>query len=810
MSMTEEKTTDRMQTGLQKEAAVQPEEKSKIVYEGGGNLARQQKKGKSLVLDDGRIEAMKEYLSPEELYQDLISRVRRYHPSDDISMIEKAYKIAYAAHEGQVRKSGEPYIIHPLCVAIILADLELDKETIEAGLLHDVVEDTIMTEEEIEKEFGPDVALLVDGVTKLQQINFPSDKGNGDNKPADQQEMQAENLRKMFLAMAKDIRVIMIKLADRLHNMRTLKYQPPAKQQKIARETMEIYAPIAQRLGISKIKVELDDLSLKYLEPDVYYDLVDKIAVRRSEREEYIQQIVDEVTEHMKNAGIKSQIDGRVKHFFSIYKKMKNQSKTLDQIYDLFAVRIIVDSVKDCYAALGVIHEMYKPIPGRFKDYIAMPKPNMYQSLHTTVIGSSGQPFEIQIRTMEMHKAAEYGIAAHWKYKEASDGKKVAAQEEEKLAWLRQILEWQRDMSDNKEFMNLLKSDLDLFSDSVYCFTPTGDVKTLPVGSTPIDFAYSVHTAVGNKMIGARVNGKLVTIDYEIQNGDRIEILTSQNSKGPSRDWLNLVKSTQAKNKINQWFKNEFKEENIVKGKEMLLAYCKAKSINISEIMKPPYMEAQMKKYGFKDWESLLAAVGHGGLKEGQILNRMQELYDKDHPKVLSNEEVLANVAENAQARQMLPRAKSKNGIVVKGIHDVAVRFSKCCSPVPGDEIIGFVTRGRGISIHRTDCVNVINLPESERARLIDAEWEASQENRTDEKYLAEINIYANNRSGLLADISRALTEKNIDILAMNTRTNKQGMATLSASFEIASRDELIRIIDKIRTIDSVIDIERS
>ena len=566
---------------------------------------------------------------------------------------------------------------------------------------------------------------------------------------------------------------------------------------------MEIYAPIAQRLGISKIKVELDDLSLKYLEPDVYYDLVDKIAVRRSEREEYIQQIVDEVTEHMKNAGIKSQIDGRVKHFFSIYKKMKNQSKTLDQIYDLFAVRIIVDSVKDCYAALGVIHEMYKPIPGRFKDY-------MYQSLHTTVIGSSGQPFEIQIRTMEMHKAAEYGIAAHWKYKEASDGKKVAAQEEEKLAWLRQILEWQRDMSDNKEFMNLLKSDLDLFSDSVYCFTPTGDVKTLPAGSTPIDFAYSVHTAVGNKMIGARVNGKLVTIDYEIQNGDRIEILTSQNSKGPSRDWLNLVKSTQAKNKINQWFKNEFKEENIVKGKEMLLAYCKAKSINISEIMKPPYMEAQMKKYGFKDWESLLAAVGHGGLKEGQILNRMQELYDKDHPKVLSNEEVLANVAENAQARQMLPRAKSKNGIVVKGIHDVAVRFSKCCSPVPGDEIIGFVTRGRGISIHRTDCVNVINLPESERARLIDAEWEASQENRTDEKYLAEINIYANNRSGLLADISRALTEKNIDILAMNTRTNKQGMATLSASFEIASRDELIRIIDKIRTIDSVIDIERS
>ena len=558
------------------------------------------------------------------------------------------------------------------------------------------------------------------------------------------------------------------------------------------------------------MKTELDDLSLKYLKPDVYYDLVEKINLKKSEREQFVQSIVDQVKKHMDQAGISAEVNGRVKHFFSIYKKMVNQDKTLDQIYDLFAVRIIVDTVKDCYAALGVIHEMYKPIPGRFKDYIAMPKANMYQSLHTTVIGSSGQPFEIQIRTVEMHKAAEFGIAAHWKYKEASDGKKVEAQEEEKLAWLRQILEWQRDMSDNREFMNLLKSDLDLFSDSVYCFTPTGDVKTLPAGSTPIDFAYSVHTAVGNRMIGARVNDKLVNIDYEIQNGDRVEILTSQNSKGPSRDWLNLVKSTQAKSKINQWFRNEFKEENIVKGKEMLLAYCKAKGLSAADLLKPPYMEAQMKKYGFKDWDSLLAAVGHGGLKEGQILNRMQELYDRDHPKVLSNEEVLANVAENAQARQMLPRAKSKNGIVVKGIHDVAVRFSKCCSPVPGDEIIGFVTRGRGISIHRTDCVNILNLPEIERARLIDAEWEGSPEEIQGEKYVAEIVIYANNRSGLLADISRALTEKNIDILSMNTRTNKQGLATLSASFEVGSRDELNRVIDKIRTIESVIDIERS
>ena len=761
--------------------------------------AEEQKKTE-LVFDDGHIEAMAEYKTPEELYQDLITRVRRYHPSDDISLIERAYKVANDAHKDQARKSGEPYIIHPLCVAIILADLEMDKETIAAGLLHDVVEDTIMTTDQIRAEFGDDVALLVDGVTKLGQLQYQGDK----------LDLQAENMRKMFLAMAKDIRVIIIKLADRLHNMRTLKHMTPEKQQEKARETMDIYAPIAQRLGIMKVKVELDDLSLKYLQPDVYYDLVDKIAVRKVERERYVQNIVDEVSAHIERAGIKAKIDGRVKHFFSIYKKMKNQNKTIDQIYDLFAVRIIVDTVKDCYAALGVIHEMYKPIPGRFKDYIAMPKANMYQSLHTTLIGSSGQPFEIQIRTYEMHKTAEYGIAAHWKYKEASDGKKInTGAEEEKLSWLRQILEWQRDMSDNREFMNLLKSDLDLFSDSVYCFTPTGDVKNLPAGSTPIDFAYSIHSAVGNKMIGARVNGKLVTIDYEIQNGDRVEILTSQNSKGPSRDWLKLVRSTQAKNKINQWFKNELKDDNIIKGRELLLSYCKAKAINQVDIMRPEYMESIMKKFGFRDWESVLAALGHGGLKEGQIINKMKEMYDRDHPKELSDEEVIKAVEESAAAKQMLPRSKTENGIVVKGIHDVAVRFSKCCSPVPGDEIIGFVTRGRGISIHRTDCVNIINLPEIERSRLIDAEW---QDESIDGKgrYFAEITIYANNRNGLLADVSRALTEKNIDIQSMNTRTSKQGVATMNVAFEISSKEELNRVIDKLHNIESVLSIERT
>ena len=763
---------------------------------------------KDIIFDDGRIESIEEFQTPGTLYEELIIRVRKYHPSTDISLIQKAYRIAYDAHKGQARKSGEPYIIHPLCVAIILADLELDKETIVAGLLHDVVEDTIMTDDEIKEEFGQDVALLVDGVTKLEKLNFHGEHGNQD-RDAEKLERQAENLRKMFLAMAKDIRVILIKLADRLHNMRTLQHMRPEKQQEIARETLDIYSPIAQRLGISKIKVELDDLSLKYLEPEAYNDLVDKIAVRKSVRERYIQTIVDEVSVHIKNAGIKAQIDGRIKHFFSIYKKMKNQNKSIDQIYDLFAVRIIVDTVKDCYAALGVIHEMYKPIPGRFKDYIAMPKSNMYQSLHTTLIGTSGQPFEIQIRTYEMHKAAEYGIAAHWKYKEASDGRKVETQEEEKLVWLRQILEWQQDLSDNKEFMNLLKDDLNLFADNVYCFTPTGDVKSLPAGSTPIDFAYSIHSAVGNKMIGARVNGKLVTIDYEIRNGDRVEIMTSQNSKGPSRDWLNVVKSTQAKNKINQWFKNELKEDNIVKGRELISTYCKAKSINMAELLIPKYEEAVMKKYGFQNWDSVLAAVGHGGLKEGQIVNRMRELYDNDHKREMTDAEVMAEIEENVQTNRKRP-GKNTSAIVVKGVHDVAVRFSKCCSPVPGDEIVGFVTRGRGISIHRTDCVNLMSLPELDRHRLIDAEWQQTDGQDGNEKYLAEINIYANNRNGLLADVSRALTEKGIDILALNTRANKQGTATMSVSFEIGSREELQRIIDKIRTIESVIDIERT
>ena len=536
---------------------------------------------------------------------------------------------------------------------------------------------------------------------------------------------------------------------------------------------------------------------------------MNQINARKTEREEFVEQIVEEVSTHMKNANIKAEVNGRVKHFFSIYKKMVNQDKTVDQIYDLFAVRIIVESVKDCYAALGVIHEMYTPIPGRFKDYIAMPKPNMYQSLHTTLMSSVGQPFEIQIRTEEMHKTAEYGIAAHWKYKESNDGKKsVEAQEEEKLSWLRQILEWQRDMSDNREFLNLIKGDLDLFAEDVYCFTPQGDVKNLPNGSTPIDFAYAIHSAVGNKMVGARVNGKLVNIDYKIQNGDRIEILTSQNSKGPSRDWLNIVKSTQAKNKINQWFKKEFKESNIIRGKDMIATYCRAKSINVANIIQPKYQEIVQKKYGFKDWDSVLAAIGHGGLKEGQVVNRLVEEYGKDHRQAITDEVVLERVAEAAKNKVHI--AKSKSGIVVKGIDDMAVRFSRCCNPVPGDEIVGFVTRGRGLSIHRTDCINMIHLSESERARLIPAEWETEVTEKSGGQYLAEIKMYANDQQGLLMEISRIFTEGNVDVKSMNVRTSKKGTATIEMGFIVHGREELERIVKKLQQLSGIIDIERA
>ena len=736
----------------------------------------------------------KSFTAPDELRQQLMETMKSLYSDEDIEMVSRAYDMAFEAHKDQKRKSGEPYIIHPICVAIILAELELDRETIIAGLLHDVVEDTDVTYEDVVREFGVEVAQLVDGVTKLGQLSYSKDKI----------EVQAENLRKMFLAMAKDIRVILIKLADRLHNMRTMQFMKPEKQKEKSRETMDIYAPIAHRLGISKIKVELDDLSLRYLKPDVYKELEHSLDSQKVRREAYIKEIVDEVSGHIERSGIKAEIDGRVKHFFSIYKKMVNQNKTLDQIYDLFAVRIKVDTVKDCYAALGVIHEMYKPIPGRFKDYIAMPKQNMYQSLHTTLIGPEGHPFEIQIRTFEMHRIAEYGIAAHWKYKEKSSSVGVN-KEEEKLSWLREILEWQQDMDDNKEFLSLLKTNLDLFAEQVYCFTPNGDVKSLANGSTPIDFAYSIHSAVGNTMVGARVNGRQVPFEYHLQNGDRVEVITSQNSKGPSRDWLNIVKSTQAKSKINQWFKTQFKEENIVKGKEMLEKYCKGKRIELSSYLKPEYIKKVQLKYGFKDWESVCAAVGHGGLKEGQVVNKLAEEFNKEQKQKITDEQVL-EAAEHVRERR--PEEKQKGGIVVKGVDDVAVRFSKCCNPVPGDEIVGFVTRGRGVSIHRTDCVNLLSMSETDRSRLIEAEWQEGSEG-SGQTYTTEISIYANNRKGMLADVSKVFLELDIDILTMNVSNSKKGRATLSMSFDINGVAQLNQVIARIRNIEGVVDIER-
>lgn len=750
-----------------------------------------------MINKDRELSTPKDFTPPEELYQTLIEKVLEYHPNTDITMIEKAYAIADKAHEGQLRKSGEPYIMHPLCVAIILAELELDKETIVAGILHDVIEDTVMTNEEIEKEFSAEILLLVDGVTKLTQLNFSQDK----------LELQAENLRKMFLAMAKDIRVILIKLADRLHNLRTLQYQTPAKQIEKARETMDIYSPIAHRLGISKIKVELDDLSLQYLEPEKFKELKAGIDERLEERETFIQNIVHDVKECISKADIKADISGRVKHFFSIYKKMVNQNKTLDQIYDIFAVRIIVDSVKDCYAALGIIHEEYTPIPGRFKDYIAMPKSNKYQSLHTTLVSKSGQPFEIQIRTYDMHKTAEYGIAAHWKYKENLSGT-TRDKEEEKLSWLRQILEWQRDTEDNREFMSAVKTDLDLFTEQVYCFTPNGDVKNLPAGSNPIDFAYSIHSAVGNKMVGARVNGRQVPMSYTLQNGDRVEIVTSQNSKGPSRDWLSIVKSAQAKNKINQWFKQEFKEDNISRGKELLLSYCKAKGYNYPDYTKPAMQQAVLTKYNFRDWDSVLAAIGHGALKEGQVMNKLIETQAKEEKTNLTEEDLLEQLNHSGEIRRDI---KYKGGITVNGMDDVAVHFSRCCSPVPGDEIVGYVTRGRGISIHRTDCVNIVGMSDMDRSRLLDAEWRADAAESAAATYSSELRIYAADRTGMLFDISRVFTEANINVTAVNSRSNsKKEHATITVAFDIRTVDQLRQVIAKLHMVPGVIDVERS
>lgn len=741
----------------------------------------------------------------EQLYDELIAEIKRYHPSKDLSLVERAYKLAREAHGEQKRKSGEPYIIHPLCVAKILAELELDLESITAGLLHDVVEDTKYTLAQISEMFNPDVALLVDGVTKLSNIEYSS-----------REEMQAENYRKMFLSMAKDIRVILIKIADRLHNMRTLKYMRPEKQKEKAQETLDIYAPLADRLGISKIKTELEDLCLRYLDPEAYYDLVDKINRKQSEREEYVNKIVEEIKEKCEEAGIKNcTVYGRPKHFFSIYKKMHTKNKTLDQIFDLFAVRVLVDSVKDCYAVLGVVHEAYTPMPNRFKDYIAMPKANMYQSLHNTLIGPDGMIFEIQIRTYEMHRTAEYGIAAHWKYKKGITEGVEDSSEDAKLSWLRQILEWQKDMSDNHEFMDTIKTDLDAFSDNVFCFSPSGEVISLAEGSTPVDFAYAIHSAVGNTMVGARVNGRIVNFDYVIKNGDRVEIVTSQNSRGPSRDWLKFVKTSQAKSKINQWYKKINKEENIVRGKELLEKEAKRKGYNITDLLTPKAMEAVQIRYSFKDWDSVCAAVGHGGLKEGQVINKLHEEYQAEVKRNKTAQELLKEQEEAIKAKieadsaaPQVQKKRSKSGIYVHGVGDIEVRFSKCCSPVPGDEIVGFVTRGRGVSIHRTDCINIINLNEEERARLLEAEWTIDRAD-SGGRFKADIRIFAEDRDGLTLDILKVVIDEGLSVLNVNGRSLKNGTAVVDLSLKISGVDQLEILCKKIMNISGIDNIER-
>jgi GTP pyrophosphokinase len=763
-------------------------------------------------------------MEQNEIFEKLVRRIKEYHPSTDISRVEKAFIIAQQAHGTQLRKSGEPYIIHPLSVAYILADLELDMESIIAGILHDVIEDTEYGYRDIALMFGMEVANIVEGVTKLENIetNFksggqPDEDGDKERMTFDdmimdksrdknyREELQAENYRKMFIAMAKDIRVILIKIADRLHNMRTLKHVPPEKQKEKAQETLDIYCPLAHRLGISKLRHELEDLSFRYLNSEAYFDLADKVSRKQSERHAYIHKIVVEIGSRIHENGIEATVDGRPKHFFSIYRKMKRQDKTLDQIYDLFAVRIIVNDQKDCYECLGVVHEMYTPIPGRFKDYIAMPKPNMYQSLHTVIIGPEGEPVEVQMRTREMHRTAEYGIAAHWRYKEGIDGTVKAGSEEEKLTWLRQILEWQKDLSDNHEFLDAIKVDLNVFTDHVYCFTPQGEIIGLLRGSTPIDFAYAIHTAVGNKMIGARVNGKIVTFNHQIHSGDRIEIITSQNSKGPSADWLSIVKTSQAKSKINQWFKKQNKEENILKGRDLLEKEAARKGYLLNDILSEPRKERVLNKFSLQDWEALCAAIGHGGLKEGQVANRLIDDYNKEQEKIRAPE-LLKGDDDDALDK----KHKRKSGITVKGIGDIDVRFSKCCSPVPGDEIIGFVTRGRGVSIHRSDCVNVLNMDEIDRQRIMDAEWRLPEKGAEHITYRAEIKVTSENRLDMLTDISRVISEERIPVQALNARTtNSDTIAVYDISLLISGRSQLERVNTRLLNLPGVHDIDR-
>jgi len=709
--------------------------------------------------------------------QRIIARIKEYNPKAELDIVKKAYKFAASAHAGQKRKSGDNYMVHPIEVAYILAQLQMDIITIAAGLLHDVVEDTEITLEKLEAEFGPEAATLVDGVTKLSRIAYKS-----------KEEQQVENLRKMFLAMAKDIRVILIKLADRLHNMRTLKHQPVHKQKEIAEETLEIFAPLAHRLGIFKIKWELEDLAFRYLHPENYYQLVKRISMKRKTWGNYINRFIEQLKEKAEEMEIPVDIQGRSKHFYSIYNKMVRQEKDINEIYDLIAIRIIVDNIKDCYAVLGMIHSLWKPIPGRFKDYIAMPKPNMYQSLHTTVIGPEGEPVEIQIRTWDMHRTAEYGIAAHWRYKEGKSGDQGF---DKKLSWLRQILEWQQELGDAREFMESLK--IDLFSDRVYVFTPRGDVMELPAGSVPIDFAYRVHTMVGHQCIGAKVNGRIVPLDYKLKTGDIVEILTAKGS-GPSRDWLSLVQTSQAKNRIRSWFKKEKREENLLKGKELLEREAKKAGLAPGDVLKSGQLLEAARRYNISSVDDLYVAVGDGGVTPLQVLGQLKELFS------LKESKGSAPVVKPWDGY-----GKASQGVRVKGVENLMVRLARCCNPIPGDDIVGYITRGRGISIHRGDCPNIGHARQNEKERLVDVTWDAEE----GAVYQVQLEALALDRPRLAMDIMNTIAETKTIINSVHARAKRNNLAVVDLKIEIRSMEHLHYLMEKIRRVKDVLEVKR-
>ncbi|NFR16584.1 bifunctional (p)ppGpp synthetase/guanosine-3',5'-bis(diphosphate) 3'-pyrophosphohydrolase [Clostridium botulinum] len=721
------------------------------------------------------------------MLEDLMIKIKYSFTEKEIEFIKKAYNFACNAHKEQKRISGEPYITHSEEVAIILFEMGMDVNTMIAGLMHDVVEDTQYTYEDVAKEFGNEVADLVNGVTKLGKIEYKT-----------KEEQQADNVRKMLLAMTKDIRVILIKLADRLHNMRTLRFMPVEKQKEKAQETLDIYAPLAHRLGISKIKWELEDLSFRYINPNEYYFLVRKIAEKRAEREEHIKEIISNLQQNLKRSGIESEIDGRPKHFYSIYKKMHNKNKNLDQIFDLTAVRILVDTVKDCYAALGIAHTVYKPIPGRFKDYIAMPKPNMYQSLHSTVMGVGGRPFEIQIRTYEMHKTAEYGIAAHWKYKE---GVENSNNMDLKLTWLREMLDWQKETTDPEEFMQGFK--IDLFSDEVFVFTPKGKVISLPNKATPVDFAYKIHTDIGHRCIGAKVNGKMVPLDYELKTGEIIEVLTSTTPKGPNLDWLSMVKSNQAKSKIRAWFKKEDKEENITKGKDILEKETKKQGYNFGELAKGEVLETVLKRYNMSSIEDMFAAVGIGALAASAVVLRFREQYLKKNKPELNWNEVRDQINKSNKQKK---KKSSSPGIIVKGEDNLLVRFAKCCNPVPGDNIIGYITKGRGISIHRTDCENMEQLVEEDPTKIVEVSWGKPKGG----EYISELEVIAENTDGLLADIMLTINGSKTNLYAVNAKPIRNDSVVVNIKLKISNIEDLKSVMKDIRKLKGVLEVYRT